>query len=471
MKNRFFIFSALAIGMLFTSTLGAQCENWIGKPTQTDAENAHSIYRQAMKANDYATAFENWKIAYKLAPAADGKRDYHYTDGINLYKHMLTSVTDEKTKAEYHAAILRLYDEAIDCYKNKKISVKEGTDEANNLKIGYLYGRKAYDMYYTVNAPYQDNIKALDECIKFAGDKAEYIIMDPYANIVVYEYKQGSMPKAKAVEVYKRLNQVAEYNIANNEKLSEGYQQAQAAMEGTFSQIEKEIFDCQYFKEKLIPEYEENRDDPQVLKRVLVSLKGQGCLDTDPEVLRLDAEWKKYASVENARLQAEFEANNPAAAAKAAYDAGKYNEAISKYRSAISEEADNSKKSTMLFAVASIEFRKLSLYSKARSTAYEAAKLNPGNGRPYILIGDMYGKTARSCGDAWNQRLAILAAIDKYNYAKSVDPSLAAEVNDKLSHYYGSLPDKSEGFMRGVTEGQSASVGCWIGETVKLRFK
>lgn len=471
MKNRLFLFAALTLGFFSSLSLSAQCENWVGKPIQTDAENAHSIYRQAIKGNDYATAFENWKIAYKLAPAADGKRDYHYTDGIALYKHMLASVTDEKTKAEYHAAILRLYDEAIDCYKNKKISVKEGTDEAIDLKIGYLYGRKAYDMYYTVNAPYQDNIKALDECIKHAGDKAEYIIMDPYANIVVWEYKQGSMQKAKAVEVYKRLNQIAEYNIANNEKLSEGYQQAQAAMEGTFSQIEKEIFDCQYFKEKLIPEYEENRDDPQVLKRVLSTLKGQGCLDTDPDVLRLDTEWKKYASVENARIQAEFEANNPAAAAKAAYDGGRYNEAISKYRTAIAEESDNDKKATMLFAVASIEFRKLSLYSKARSTAYEAAKANPGWGRPYILIGDMYGKTARSCGDAWNQRLAILAAIDKYNYAKSVDPSLTSEVNEKLSHYYGSLPDKTEGFMRGVTEGQSASVGCWIGETVKLRFK
>ena len=471
MKNRLYFILTFAAGIFLAVTAGAQCENWVGKPTQTDAENAHSIYRQAIKGNDYATAFENWKIAYKLAPAADGKRDYHYTDGVALYKHMLGTVTDEKTKAEYHAAIERLYDEAIQCYKNKAIAVKEGSDDAYNQKIGYLYGRKAYDMYYTINAPYADNIKALDECIKYSGDKAEYIIMDPYANIMVYEFKQGTMPKNKVIDVYKRLNQIAEFNIANNEKLSEGYQQAQASMEGTIAQIEKDVFDCQYFKEKLIPEYEENQDDPQVLKRVLASLKSQGCLDTDPDVIKLSESWKKYATQENARIQAEFEANNPAAAAKAAYDAGRFNEAISKYRTAISEESDNEKKATMLFAIASIEFRKMNLYSKARSTAYDAAKLKSGWGRPYILIGDMYAKTARSCGDHWDQRLAILAAIDKYNYAKSIDPSLTSEVNDKLSHYYGSLPDKNEGFMRGLSEGQSANVGCWIGETVKLRFK
>ena len=203
----------------------------------------------------------------------------------------------------------------------------------------------------------------------------------------------------------------------------------------------------------------------------MATLKSQGCADTDPVIVKLSEEWKKYANEENARLQKEFEANNPAAAAKAAYDDGKYQEAISKYKQAIAEETDNEKKATMLFAIASIEFRKLSLYSKARSTAMEAARLNPGWGRPYLLIGDMYGKTARSCGDSWNQRLAILAAMDKYNTAKSIDGSVAGEANDRLSNYYGSLPDKSEGFMRGVSEGQTASVGCWIGETVRLRFK
>ncbi|MBK7807188.1 MAG: hypothetical protein IPJ51_12915 [Saprospiraceae bacterium] len=471
MNNRIFFAFYVILASAGLSMLTAQCENWVGKPTQTDAENAHSIYRQALKANDYTTAFENWQIAYKLAPAADGKRDYHFTDGVLLYKHLLTTTTDEKTKAQYHAKITELYDQAISCYKNKAISLKVDTEEALNQKIGYLYGRKAYDMFYTINSPYADNIIALDNCIKYSGDLAEYIIMDPYAKIIVWEFSQGSMPKEKAVELNKKLTQIAEYNIANNEKLSEGYQQAQASMEGIFTEIEKQIFDCEYFKEKLIPEYEENKDDASVLKRVLATLKSQGCADTDPVIVKLSEEWKKYANEENARLQKEFEANNPAAAAKAAYDDGKYQEAISKYKQAIAEETDNEKKATMLFAIASIEFRKLSLYSKARSTAMEAARLNPGWGRPYLLIGDMYGKTARSCGDSWNQRLAILAAMDKYNTAKSIDGSVAGEANDRLSNYYGSLPDKSEGFMRGVSEGQTASVGCWIGETVRLRFK
>jgi hypothetical protein len=279
------------------------------------------------------------------------------------------------------------------------------------------------------------------------------------------------MSKEKAVEVYKQLNDIAEYNIANNETYSEGYQQAKAAMDWAIRDIEKEIFDCEFFKDKYLPEYEENKDDPEVLQRVLALLKEQNCDPNDPVVKMLDAEWKAHAAEYNAKVRAEYEANNPAAAAKRAYDEGKFSEAISKYRTAIQEETDNDKKAGYLFAIASIEFRKLNLYSQARSTALSAAKLKPNWGRPYMLIGDMYGKTARSCGDAWNQRLAILAAMDKYSYAKSLDAGVAEEANERLSAYYGSMPDKSEAFMRGLNEGSTVSVGCWIGETVRLRFK
>ena len=87
-----------------------------------------------------------------------------------------------------------------------------------------------------------------------------------------------------------------------------------------------------------------------------------------------------------------------------------------------------------------------------------------------MLIGDMYGKSSRNCGDAWNQRLVVLKAIETYQYAKSVDAEVASEASDRISKYRGSMPDKNEGFMRGVKEGQKVSVGCWIGGSVTVRY-
>jgi hypothetical protein len=96
--------------------------------------------------------------------------------------------------------------------------------------------------------------------------------------------------------------------------------------------------------------------------------------------------------------------------------------------------------------------------------------MNSGWGKPYILIGDIYAKISRGCGDAWEQRLAILAVIDKYRYAKSIDSEVADEANRRIANYNDSLPNKEEGFMRKVSAGDKVNVGC-IGETVTVRFQ
>lgn len=462
--------SVLAI-MLVAGNLYAQCETWEGSPKKEDAENAHTIYRQALKTNDFGLAMENWMIAYDIAPAADGKRDFHYTDGIKLYVNKWKTESDATKKKEYVDMILKLQDQAIECLRSGAIKLKcDGQEDCYTKRIGYLQGRLAYDLFYTLNTPYSKTLPQLEGAVKNSGNDAEYIVFAPYANIVVHNFEKELMTKDEARAVYETLNAIADHNIAKNDNLSASYEQAKTAMNGTFAKIERDIFDCDFFKNKLRPEYDAEPDNPEVIKKVLAILKGQGCESGDPFYDELDTKWKKYAAEENARIQAEFEQNNPAVAAKRLYDDGDYQGAANKYREAIDAETDPEKKASYLFSLASIQFRKLKEYGTARQTAREAAKLKPNWGRPFMLIGDMYGSSARNCGDSWNQRLAILAAMDKYSYAKSIDPEVAQEANERLSKYRSSMPVQDEGFMRGVKAGQKAKVGCWIGETVTVRF-
>ncbi len=85
------------------------------------------------------------------------------------------------------------------------------------------------------------------------------------------------------------------------------------------------------------------------------------------------------------------------------------------------------------------------------------------------VIGDAYAKMGRNCDD-WTSRLAVLAAIEKYSYAKSIDSEVADDANRRIGQYSGSIPTQQDAFMRGLKEGQAVSVGCGIGETVTLRF-
>ncbi|MBT8232154.1 MAG: tetratricopeptide repeat protein [Saprospiraceae bacterium] len=471
------LFKKILFSLIFVvgfSQLGnAQFQSWVGQSFEEEATDAHSIYRQALKAQDWEVAFENWQKAYDFAPVADGKRDYHFIDGVKLYVHKFQKETDPEKKKEYIAMINKLYDEAVQAYETKAIkpSACGDNDDCYKKKIGYVYNRKGYDMFYSLRAKYSENLAVYDKALEMAGNDIEYTIFDPLSAIVVYQFQKGKLTKEEAVEYHQKMSDIAAYNLENNKTLGAYYDQAWKAAVVKFGPIETEIFDCDYFKPKYKQMYDDDPNDMDQLKNLVALLKKRNCDPNDPLLVDLDTKWKAYAAKVNAERQAEFEANNPSFLAKKAYDAGDFDGAVEKYDEAIEQETDVDKKASYLFSKASIQFRKLKQYSKARATAYEAAKAKPNYGRPYMLIGDMYGASARNCGDDWNQRLAIIAAIDKYRYAKSIDAEVAEEANQRISKYNASLPDKTEGHMRSVKKGDKQKVGCWIGETVSVRFK
>ncbi len=432
-------------------------------PKKSEGLEAHSLYRDAVKAKNFDEAYPYWKTAYEIAPAANGKNHLHFSDGRKIHRHFFDKETDEAKKKEHVDIILNLYDGQVQCYGEKGQDV-------------FLKGRKGYDMYYYFtkyigDAPYQQVHDVLKEAVDKGGNGIEDIVLVPYAGAVVQLFANEKISKKDARAVYTQLNAIADHNIANNAQVAERFKASKTSMNEAFAQIEYHIFDCDYFKNKLKPEYEANPENPEFLKSAIETLKRQGCEDTDPFLNELEGKWAKYAAAENAKRQAEFEANNPGVMAKKLYDQGDYSGAINKYKEALAQESDPSKQAGYHFSIASIQGRKLKQYNAARSSAKTAASLRPGWGNPHMLIADLYASSASKCGDDWNQRLAVLAAIEMYGKAKSIDPSVADEANKKIGRYLGARPDKQEGFMRGVKEGQSAKVGCWIGETVTVKFK
>ena len=464
-------FVNVLILLLLTLNLGAQCANWDNSEFKDDAENYHVIYRQALKAQNYEVALENWEKVFQIAPAADGKRDVQYFDGVELLLHKFNAETESKKRADLSKRIISLYDQAVQCYKSGSIALKCNSGDCLKTTLGFIYGRKAYTMFYYLNTPYDDTMDAIIKAMEAAGVNNEYVIFDPAARITVYQFKNADMSKEKAAKIFLQLNEIADHNILNNEALSEYFLQAKENMNATFAEIEDDLFDYQYFKEKFLPEFEEDPENPDVLIKIIAVLKQKNTPADDPFLKELEERYKKYALEENQRRREEFAANNPGAAAKILYDEGKYNEAISKYYEAIKSEEDNDKKANYYFSIASIQFRKQSKYVEARNTAKEALKYRPNWGRPYMLIGDMYAKTARNCGDDWNQRLAIIAAIDKYYTAKSVDAEVSSEALERIGLYSKSMPEREDAFMMKKKEGDTETVGCWIGETVKLKFR
>jgi len=475
MKNS--IYSLLLIwSSAVTVSLQAQCVTWINSPKKDEAETAHTLYRDALKAGRIMDAMPHWEKAYSIAPAADGLRDWHYSDGISIYKAIFLKETDAAKKQSAVNKINELYAGMMDCYKARVIKINncdtdESIEECTNRKLGDIKAQYAYDMYYTLRSPYPEVLKVLGESMNLSGNDAMYTIFVPFADVAVFQFLNKELPKEEARAIHAKLNEIAEFNINKNKRYGNYYKDALAYSNAKFLEIEDFIFDCDYFKEKLTPGYRKDTENHELIKTIFNKLSSKGCSDTDPLMIELKAKYEKIVAEENARRKAEYEATNPIYMAKKLIDEGDFDGAINKYRDAIDSAETNEDKGELVLSIASLQFRKLGQTNNARETARRAANLKPNWGAPFLLIGDMYISGARNCEDDWGSRLAVLAAIDKYQYAKSIDPSMASDANDRISRISSAMPDKQDGFMRGFKEGQTLTVPCWIGESVRVRFK
>lgn len=476
-KSLLMIFFLSAI--VAAQTFAQECKTWNDLSNKDEVEGFHSIYRTYLKgksvddlaAMDDATfklAFENWKKCYEAAPAADGQRDWHYTDGAKLYLAMIRK--DAGKKAEYAPEVIKLYESAAQCILDGNIEIRAKGFTSEQF-AGKLLGDLGFHMFYILNSSYVNNLEVFKRSLELTGNNTLYNLFDPIAMILVYQFKNNQVSAEEVREIHQMVSDISEYNSVNNERLGQYYSDAFALFESKFKEIESDVFDCEYFKEQLLPEYYDNRNDLEVIKYVFNKLRNEGCDPEEEIMIELKNKYETMATELNAQMQAEFLANNPGVAARRLYDEEKFEEAIAKYREAIEKEEDKAKQADYYFGIASIQFRKLKNYSAARSNALKAASLNKNWGRPYMLIGDMYAASSRNCGnDAYSRGLAVLAAIDKYEQARSVDSSVAEEARDRISKYWSSIPPKDEVFMRSM-QGKTAKVPCWIDETVKVRHQ
>ena len=278
LRNVLIVFSLLSLS---SSAALAQCETWNDSNRKEEAENAHVVYRPFVKdrtAEQLATdlddsnfkiAFDNWKTAYDIAPAADGQRPSHYVDGRKIYRAMMNKATDEAKKNEYAEKIISLYDEQMECYKNE----------------GYLTGRKAFDMFYM--KPYGYSTQTYDtfkKAIELGGDDSEYILYDPLGMLMAYLYKSGKIDKEDFIKTFETVEGIANHNIENNKQYGQYHEAGFQRMQSHVSEIEGEIFDCAYFKKKLIPQYNENSCARRGVSGALYSQSALARSNSQPEV-------------------------------------------------------------------------------------------------------------------------------------------------------------------------------------------
>ena len=439
-----FLASAVATA---ASAQSDACKTWetLDAKAKDKAIENHTLYRDQVKAGNFEAAFPLWKAVYEAAPAADGKRSLHYSDGRDIYLAMFQKETDEAKKQEYSDMIMKLYRENHECYPKES--------EA-------LYSNQVYNMFYVLKRPYEEQYDVLMAAKEMTGDEMDFRMLTPMGYVTTYQYTSKNITDAEARKLIEDARKVAKMNMSGPE--GDQYKQAMETHDAAVKGIEPYVFDCDYF----MPEFQSAYDalspgDITAREDLVRRMLGANCSRESVAMIgQLDDQISQLR-------RDEYERNNPMTIANQMLEAGDVDGALAKYEE-VAAGADNQLKGSIYLQMASVYNVKKGQKGKAREYARKAAATRPGWGKPYMLIGDLYASSSSSCSsDPFKQRVVILAAINQYARAKS-DPDTAGDAQDRINRYSSAKPTKEMLFERGKKEGQTESTGCWIGETVTL---
>lgn len=417
------------------------------------AMNAYVLYRDLAKLERYDEALPLWRTAFGLAPAADGQIRYQYEDGLKIYRHLYDQATDDQ-KSAYVDTIMAIYDKRVECFP---------------ADAEYVQGRKAFDYYYYYKSSISDDelFDLFKNTMDKQGAKVDYFIINPFTKMLYDKVVSGEMNNEEGRKYAHQIMDAISYGSDNCKKEEcEAWKIIKSYAPDRLEALEgvDGFYDCEYYADKYFPIFQSNPDKCETIQSVYVRMVRGKCDINDPRLTEVKA---KYNA--NCRKR-----NPSSGTLKEAYDLytnGDYKGAVSKFDEFISKTTDVEKKTKYMMVVAKIYYRDIKNFPKARKYALDAAKLKSNWGEPYMLIGRLYASSGPLCGPGtgFDSQVVTWPAIDKFNYAKSIDPSVAPEANKLIGQYKKYMPSKADIFLRSIPENSTFTVKCWINEKTKVR--
>lgn len=426
-----------------------------------------SIFSEYVKSKNYDAAYEPWMIVRNKCPKFN-KAIYIYGERILKYK------IDKSSGAEKTAFIndlLKLWDEKAENFPNK---LKKGELLAEKAQLMYdekeILGKSDEQIYDVFDQAFREDAKT------FNNPKGLYT----YFSLMVDLFDKGQKSAQDLFNKYDDVVEKIEAEIKNyTTKLNKLVLKEEAGTELTKKELKyKKSYESYlnaYDKvsgsidsklgsrancDNLIPlyskDFETNKNDGIWLKRAVNRMASKECTD-DPLFFKLvNAYHNTNPSADTAYYLGYLKDKE-----------GKTKEAISFYNQAIDLQPDSFEKSKILYKIGD-KLRKNGNYSGARNYYYKALKENPSMGKVYLVVGQMYAKSANSCGDDnFTKRAMYWKAAQESRKAGRVDRNLSSTASKQAANYEAKAPSKSEIFAKG-NAGQTITFKCWVGGSVKV---
>lgn len=483
----------MAVTFLIGMALGATAQTVTTMPEVVDAKYGADSATAVTNLSLYRESFKQWKAANyskeSVSPEmiaawryllinAPRSSEMIYSDGQRIMDYLIrNNANDKALKNAYVDTLMLMHDLRKVAFPTKK----DGSSQ-----IAFINGRKGYDLITYAPDRFEEAYNIMKGAIDEDVNQLQAFMLDKYFLTVTDMAKNDKLEKMTVIENYQMLSDVLDDKIKalveNEDQLVESKEQSEAsgdseAIANLNKQIEKIDKDIANFKgvksnidnlfqpfascEDLIKVFtakmEERPDDIDLLKKITTILEKKECSDSK---LFLEASMKLY----------ELEPTPESAfnLGVKLFSEKKFGQAASYFEQATS--AENIERVYKAYRNLAYCYMNTKSYSKAREAARKAASKDPTSGEPYIIIGLLYASSASDCGSGdFEGRVAYWAAVDKFERAKQIDPSVAGRANELIRAYSPHFPTRENIFFNDYAEGQSYTVGCWINETTTIR--
>ena len=441
-----------------------------------------SIYREAYKqweAAKFAPESVNnemisaWREVFLTGPRAT---QYTYTNGEKILDYLIRQ--NPKDKDAYIDTLCLLMDTRAKCFPNDP---KTGVSQ-----VASIMGRKGLLIYTYNKNRYEEAYNVLKGAVAMDPSQLQGAYIDAYFKATIDMVNNGKAEKMTIINVYQELSEVLDDNIkvlAENEaQLVEAKANAEEsndteAVAGFDKQIEKNeksininkgvknnidnlfqpFASCEDLVKVFTAKMAETPDDINLLKRITTILDKKDCTD---EKLFLEASKKLY----------ELEPSPESAynIGVKLFKDGKNGEAAKYFEQATS--SSNNDRVYRAYRNLAYCYLNTGSYGKCRDAARRAATVDPTAGEPYIIIGMAYAASANSFSDSkFGGKEVYWVAVDKLAKARQIDSTVANRASDLIRSYSQHFPSTETIFFNDYAEGQSYTVGGWIGEPTTIR--
>jgi hypothetical protein len=402
-------------------------------------------------SGNYKDALGPWQKVYDDCP---GSTKDIYLHGVNIINWQISQETDPAQKDALIDKLMQLYDKRIKYFGDDK---RYGKD--------WIIARKAQS-YNTLK-----------------GDNTDYSLIYAWTKEVVDEFQEKVDPQAisfymfasfkimlgdkdkykeQYVNDYLKCSALLETALtnattANNTKDVEGITARKIEIEQNF--VTSGAADCETLASIYDPKIEANKDNIEFLKETMILLRRVNCKETETFFTASEYAHKIEPTAESAM-----------GLGGKAFKAENYPEAEKYFLEAIELTEDKDIKADLYYAIAAISLQQ-SQYIKTKQLSLKCLGEQPNYGKAYMLIAHAYSAGGRGIfDDPVLAKTVYIAAVDKAERARQVDPSVADEAAKFINSLRTYFPKKEEVFMHPeLNMGASFKVGGWINETVKIR--